>query len=61
MNNLLAFITIVLVGISFSFIFRSLLLELVKNSIITKKDGYFVLVSSFLVFIVYFFLESLHH
>ncbi|MBI44811.1 MAG: hypothetical protein CMG66_01445 [Candidatus Marinimicrobia bacterium] len=60
-NNILAVITIILVGISFSFIFKGLFLELFKNGILTKKDSIFVLTTTILVFIVYTFLEKLHH
>ena len=61
MNNILAFITIILAGISFFFIFRSLFLELIQKGVLTRKDTFFMLLSVVLVFIVYFFLETLHH
>ena len=60
-NNILAIFTIFLAGLSFSFIFRGLFSELSKKGVFTKKDGYFVFISVILVFIVYFFLETLHH
>ena len=60
-NDILALITIVLAGFFFSFIFRSLFLELIKTDILTKKDGYFILITTALVFTVYIFLEKLHH
>ena len=60
-NNILAVITIILAGISFSFIFKGLFSELFKNGILTKKDSMFVLTTTILVFIVYTFLEKLHH
>jgi len=61
MNNTLAILTIFLAGVSFFFIFRSLFSELVKTTILTKKDSFFMLIATFLVFIVYIFLERLHH
>ena len=61
MNNTLAILTIFLAGVSFFFIFRSLFSELVKTAILTKRDGIFMLIATFLVFIVYIFLERLHH
>ena len=61
MNNIIAIFTIFLVGLLFYFMFRSLFSELVKTAILTKKDGFFMLIATFLVFIVYIFLERLHH
>ena len=61
MNNILALFTIILAGLSFFFIFRNLFSELVKTAILTKKDGFFMIIATFLVFIVYIFLERLHH
>ena len=61
MNNLLAIFTIILVGLLFFFIFRSLFSELVKTATLSKKDGFFMIIATFLVFIVYIFLERLHH
>ena len=61
MNNTLAILTIFLAGVSFFFIFRSLFSELIKTATLTKKDGFFMLIATFLVFIVYIFLERLHH
>ena len=61
MNNIIAIFTIFLVGLLFYFMFRSLFSELVKTATLTKKDGFFMLIATFLVFIVYIFLERLHH
>ena len=61
MNNILALLTIILAGLSFFFIFRNLFSELVKTSILTKKDGFFMFIATILVFIVYILLERLHH
>ena len=61
MNNILAIFTVFLAGLSFYFMFRSIFSELVKTAILTKKDGVFMLIATFLVFIVYIFLERLHH
>ena len=61
MNNILALFTIILAGLSFFFIFRNLFSELVKTAILTKKDGFFMLIATILVFIVYILLEKLHH
>ena len=60
-NTILAIITVFLAGFSFFFIFRSLFLELTKKGAITKKDGYFTLIATVLVLVVYMFLEKLHH
>ena len=61
MNNIIAIFTIFLVGLLFYFMFRSLFSELIKTATLTKKDGFFMLIATFLVFIVYIFLERLHH
>ena len=60
-NTILAIITVFLAGFSFFFIFRSLFSELVKTATLSKKDGFFMIIATFLVFIVYIFLERLHH
>ena len=54
-------ITVFVGGIIFYFIFRNLFSELIKENILKNKDGIFLSVTVLLVFIVYFFLESLHH
>ena len=61
LNNILAIITVFFGGTIFYFIFRNLFSELIKENILKSKDGIFVSVIVFLVFVVYFFLESLHH
>ena len=61
MNNIIAIFTIFLVGLLFYFMFRSLFSELIRTSTLTKKDGFFMLIATFLVFIVYILLERLHH
>ena len=61
MNNIIAIFTIFLVGLLFYFMFRSLFSELIRTATLTKKDGFFMFIATFLVFIVYIFLERLHH
>ena len=61
MKQLLAIFTIILAGFSFFFIFRNLFSELIKTSILTKKDAFFMFIATILVFIVYILLERLHH
>ncbi len=60
-NNLLAVFIIFIGGIVFFYIFRSMFSEFFEVGLLKTKDGIFVLVTIFLVFIVYFFLETLHH
>ena len=60
-NNFLAICTVFIGGIIFYIIFRSMILELIKNKILTNRDGLFIIVTIILVFIVYTLLEQLHH
>ena len=61
MNNILAIITVFIGGILFFYIFRGMFAELIKDGVLKNKDGIFLSVTIFLVFVVYFFLESFHH
>ena len=61
LNNILAIFTILSGGIIFYFIFRNMFSELIKEGIFKNKDGIFLFVTLFLVFVVYYFLENLHH
>ena len=54
-------ITVFIVGTIFYFIFKNLFSELIKENILKNKDGIFLSVIVLLVFVVYFFLERLHH
>ena len=60
-NNLFALCTISVVGILFFYMFRSIFSELINEGLLKNKDRVFLFVTIFLVFIVYLFLETLHH
>ena len=60
-NNLLAICVIFLGGATFYFIFGSMIKELIKDNILNKKDAIFVSIMIILVFVIYLFLEKLHH
>ena len=60
-NNLLAVCIIFIGGFLFFYIFRSMFSELIKEGLLKNKDGIFILITIVLVFIVYLFLETLHH
>ena len=60
-NNILAIITVFCGGIIFYFIFKNLFSELISEGVLKNKDGIFLSVTIILVFVVYFFLETLHH
>ena len=61
MNNILALLTVFAGGVIFYFIFKNLFSELINEKVLQKKDGVFLGITTLLVFIVYIFLETLHH
>ena len=60
-NNILAMCIVLIGGIIFYIIFRSMIQELIKKKIFSNKDGIFIIIMILLVLIVYIFLEKLHH
>jgi len=60
-NNIFAICTIIIGGILFFLIFRSMLSELIKEKVLNNKDGIFVTSVIILVFIIYLFLKESHH
>ena len=60
-NNILAMCIVLIGGIIFYIIFRSMIQELIKKKIFSNKDGIFIIIMILLVLIVYIFLEQLHH
>ena len=61
LNNLLAILTVFISGIVFFFIFRNMFKELVKEGLLGNRDKIFLFVTVTLVFVIYLFLETLHH
>ena len=60
-NNILAMCIVLIGGIIFYIIFRSMIQELINKKIFSNKDGIFIIIMILLVLIVYIFLEQLHH
>ena len=60
-NNLLAVFIVLIGGVLFFYIFRSMFKELIIEGLLGKKDKIFLFVTVTLVFVIYLFLETLHH
>mgnify|MGYP006134882479 CR=1 FL=1 len=61
MNNLVAIFTVLIGSVVFYYIFRSIFSEFLSVGLLKTKDWIFLAITVFLVFIIYFFLETLHH
>ena len=61
LNNLLAVVIVFISGIVFFYIFRNMFKELVKEGLLGNRDKIFLFVTVALVFVIYLFLETLHH